>query len=209
MQGLRKFLSRLGVAGPGKAFLRDDSAVVSVEAAFILLPFLALLGATVDASMLFFRATQLQVVAENAGRKFLTRGLADGLTYQQFLDQHVCTWKRQNNVVAPGTLGKMFDCSKVLVDIQIPSEWKDADMSDSFVMRSSANMSDLISMPQAGEIAVLRIVYPVTTFFGFGIPAGSSSLIQQIKTSTDVNMKDPGVTNILLGVAAFRVEPGA
>jgi len=179
---------RFSIRGIGR-LLGDSAGSTAVEFGMLAFPLIGLMGATIDAGMLYFRSAQLQMTTESASRNILTKSLSSQLTYQQFLDQYVCTWQSAGSV-RTGTLGKMFDCSKLIVDIQTPTSWTGADKDNDF---TAAQKSGRIPLPLAGQIAVIRIVYPVNQFFGF-LGKSRSSLAGRS-------------SNVVMGVSAFRVEP--
>lgn len=195
MSVLRLIRSPRGQSRIGR-FFHDTSAITAVEFGLIALPFFGLLGATVDASLLNYRASQLQLTAENVARQLEVNSVRS-ITYQQFLEQYVCTWQQDPNAtVKPGTLGKMFDCSEVVVQIQRPSSWSQADMDDDFAPPRTAGT---IPVPLPGQIGVLRIAYPVNQYFNF------------LDKSTSRIARQPGKaasTNVVMGISAFMVEPG-
>lgn len=186
-----------------RQFFKDTAAATAVEFALVLFPFLGLLGATIDAALLHFRASQLQITAEYAARDILVSKIERDdkgwslMTNKAFREQYVCTWQK-TGVVAPGTLGRMFDCSKVIVRIDNIINWSSSslDLDDDFTKLFDTNR---FRVPDPGRIAVLRIVYPVNTFFNF-LGRSASSLAQ---ISPDARM-----SNVVMGVTAFRVEPG-
>jgi Flp pilus assembly protein TadG len=169
--------------------ITDTAGSTAVEFGFVALPFFGLIGATIDVGMNFFRSAQLQIVTEIAARKVLTNKLDSQITYREFIDNYVCTWQATSSV-QQGTLSKMFDCSKLILDIRSPSSWTSTDMDNDF---NPALETDVIAPPAPGNIAVIRIVYPVKNFFGF--LGNSPSRFGGISTS------------VLMGISAFRVEP--
>lgn len=191
-------------------FLRDRKASIAVEFGLIWLPFIALFGATVDVALLYYMDTQLQIVTDNVSRMLRVNSVArfpdnqdwSQLYYNQFIETYVCTWQKNNGVVAPGTLGKMFDCSKLVMLVQSLGQWSRAYMDDDFRIPPQTGR---MRLPTGGGIGVVRIGYPIDSYFGF---IGRSN--SRVTTSEDPDgTRGIRRSNALVGVAAFRVEPGS
>ncbi len=160
----------------------------------ISVPFIGLIGAILESGSLYFRSAQLQAATETASRSILTHNAATGLTYQQFVDQYLCNGSN---------LSVMFDCSKLAVDISSPASWSMASTGNTF---TPAPRSSVIAMPAAGQIAVVRVVYPASVIMGFlggsALTGGSFGQIRNGQT-----LQNGAWTYMIMGIAAFRVEP--
>jgi Flp pilus assembly protein TadG len=189
-----------------RSFGGDRRGTMAVEFAMVCVPLFGLIGAIFEVGLVFMRSEQLQNVAQNASRAVLTHSIGN-MTYQNFIDNHVCTWQ-SSGTVAAGTLDRSFDCSRLLVDVSSPSSWSSASTSNSFYTNPNAS-SGTITMPTAGNIAVVRIVYPmpmVTAILTGGILSGMT--LGNGKTASGWLTSYNGVwCHMLLGVASFRVEP--
>lgn len=163
----------------------------------VAVPLIGLIGAIFESGMVYFNNAQLQTVTEIASRALLTNNGVAGQTYQQFIDSSVCTWQN-GGVVAKGTLSKAFDCSKIMVDISSPTSWSSADASNDFTS-SPPSRSQVITLPASGQIAVVRIAYPM--------PVLAAILTGGAFTGQTISHVATGQTQMLLGVSAFRVEP--
>jgi Flp pilus assembly protein TadG len=187
-----------------RGFAADRAGTTAVEFAMIAVPFLGLIGAIFETGTVYFRTAQLQMATETASRAVLTHSTAAGLTYKQFVDQNVCTWKSQG-VVKPGTLSTMFDCDKIMVDVRNPSDWSSANTANDFFNSPNSGTS-VIPMPAPGKIAIVRIAYPMTVISGIlggGVFAGQT--YGQIREGQ--TYYNSAWTTMLMGIAAFRVEP--
>lgn len=187
-------------------FLDDRRGTTAIEFAMISVPFFGLIGAIFETGAVYFRNAQLQMATETASRSVLTHSTKAGLTYKQFVDENICTWQASGTgQVKSGTLGKMFDCSKIMVDIRSPATWGAADTGNNFYNSPNAGTT-VIAMPAPGNIAIVRIAYPMTVISGIlggGVFKGQSA--SQIRNG---QMKyDSKWTTMLMGIAAFRVEP--
>lgn len=181
---------------------------MSVEFAIVSVPLLGLIGAIFEVGLVYMRGEQLQIATQNASRAMLTNRIGN-MTYQNFINNYVCTWQT-TGTVAPGTLDKSFDCSRLLVDVSSPSTWTGAATSNSFYTAPNA-LDSTITMPAAGSIAVVRIVYPMpmmTAILTGGVLTGMT--LGNGKTARGWLTSYKGEWNhMLLGVASFRVEPSS
>lgn len=187
-----------------RGFFVDKAGTTAVEFAMISVPFLGLIGAILETGSVYFRNAQLQMATETASRAVLTHTTTAGLTYQQFINNYVCTWQT-SGVVKPGTLSTMFDCSKLLVDIRSPIGWSTSNTGNDIYGTPNPG-NTVINMPEPGQIAIVRIVYPMPVLAGFlggGVFTGQT--ISQIRAG-QVTYNNAW-THMLLGIAAFRVEP--
>ncbi len=196
--------ARLTHLASKKSFVLDERGTTAVEFAMISVPFLGLIGAIFETGTIYFRTAQLQMATETASRSVLTHSTAAGLTYKQFIDQNVCTWQTSGSV-KPGTLSRMFDCSKIMVDIRSPLTWGVADTGNNFY-NSPNPTSAVITMPAPGQIAIVRIAYPMTaiaSILGGSVFAGTT--FGPIRSGQV--QYNSAWTTMLMGIAAFRVEP--
>jgi Flp pilus assembly protein TadG len=197
-------LGRLLKNTEARRFVSNEKGSTMVEFAMISVPFLGLIGAIFEAGMVFFNSAQLQTVTELASRSILTHSASAGMTYGQFIDNNVCTWQAQG-VVVKGTLSKAFDCSKVIVDISSPTGWSVANVGNGIYV-NPAPRSSVISLPAPGQIAVVRIAYPMTPAAAI-LTGGAFSGMTITRNTKGQTMYNGQLTDMLLGVVAFRVEP--
>lgn len=187
-----------------RRFLSNEKGSTAVEFAMIAVPFLGLLGAIFEAGMVHFNSAQLQTVTELASRSIQTNTATAGMTYQQFIDNSVCSWQK-SGVVNAGTLSKAFDCSKIIVTITSPSGWGSASVGGSFYLTPPSRNS-VIALPATQQIAVVQIAYPMTPVAA--ILSGGALTGQTITRNTKGEiMFNSALTDMLVGVYAFRVEP--
>jgi len=200
------FLSLLRIVARAerRRFLSNQQGSTMIEFAMISVPFLGLIGAIFEAGMVFFNSAQLQTVTELASRSILTHTATAGITYQQFIDNSICSWQA-TGVVNKGTLSKAFDCSKVMVDISSPSGWSVANVGKGFYI-NPAPRSAAISLPPSGQIAVVRIAYPMSPAAAI-LTGGAFSGMTITRNTQGQIMYNGQLTDMLLGVVAFRVEP--
>jgi Flp pilus assembly protein TadG len=188
-----------------RRFLSNESGTTAIEFAMIAVPFIGLIGAVFETGNVYFRTSQLQSATEIAGRNVLTHSVAAGLTYQDFVNRYVCTWQT-TGAVTPGTLGKMFDCSKLLVSITAPTSWG-ATYNNSFY--TTASLASAITLPAPQSVVVIRIAYPVSSVAA--ILTGGAFKGQTITQSHAGQIQWSGNNNawsyMIMGIYAFKVEP--
>lgn len=187
-----------------RAFLTDRAGATAIEFAMIAVPFIGLIAAVFETGAIYFRTAQLQMTTERASRAVLTHSTAANLKYGDFVKQNICTWKTTGTVV-PGTLSTMFDCDKIMVDVRKATSWNSANTAND-IFGSPNDAATAIAMPGPGDIAVVRIAYPmtaVTSILSGGVFSGQS-FGQNRSGQMQYNSK---WTHMLLGVYAFRVEP--
>ncbi len=172
------------------AFIRDNRGVTAVEFAMVAFPFTLLMGGIFEDGLAYFRVVQLQNVAENAARK-LRLGSVASMSPQQFQNTYVCTSSRQ-----AGTLGSMFDCSKVVVVISSASNWNGASWGTPSNMAGASTSSSSMSPPLPDQVGTLLVMYKAPILF-----TGLKGLLG--KLSRDDTTYYP------MGKAAFRVEPSS
>ena len=189
-------------AGPrrwlgGTAFLRNLDGATAIEFAMIGVPFLGLLCAIFQTALIYFEAAQLQEATQVGSRAILTQSAATGLTYGTFLQNYVCP-----------QMSGMFTCANLRMDLQSPANWTSASSLDlgNFYNNPANTQATAITLPAAGSIAVVRILYPMSQMAaivgGTALQAGSISTV----TAGETTIGGQTVT-VLMGIYAFRVEP--
>ncbi len=186
----------------GLAFVREERGSVAAEFAVILIPFMGLLASVFEIGSVYFRAAQLQAAAEAASRSLLVNGVTSALTYDAFITRHVCTWETYGTV-APGTLGKMFDCDKVFASVQSISAWTSWN-SDTATSITVPARNAQMTPPGPGEIVVVRILYPVSPIMRI-IALSSRGAVVRISAGLDTFQNQTAY--VLMGATVFRTEP--
>ncbi len=176
------------------AFLQERRATTAVEFALIAVPFFGLLGAIFETGLVFLESAQLQQVTQTVARSVLVSSATTGVTYQTFITNNVCP-----------LLLKTMNCNNVIMDISSPTSWTAESALDTsnFYSSSSDALTATITMPSAGSIAIVRILYPMNQVAaivtgGMGAPIG-----QTHAGETTLNGK---YVYMLMGIYAFRVE---
>lgn len=184
-----------------RGFIENRAGTTAIEFGMIAIPFLGLLGAVFETGFVQFKQAQLQVATEVASRAVLTNNVGSSITYKDFIEKYVCTWKKSGKV-EPGTLSRMFDCSKVMIDIATPAQWANANTANDFYSTYDAGKNFV--PPPGGTIAIIRVAYPMGVIMN--ILTGSALSTISVMREGQTQYKGAW-THMLLGVSAFRVEP--
>lgn len=164
-------------------FRHASGGATTVEFAFIVPAFLAMLFAIIQTTLFLFAQQTLQNAAVQAGRLFLTGSAQNGgLTQTQF-----------SNAVCP-MVSALFNCSKLQIDVSTSSSFSSASTSAPALYSSGGSLitSGTFSPGTQGEIMVVQLAYPWPIF---GMPLGS------VLSNTGYGTAE------IMGVTAFRVEP--
>lgn len=160
-------------------FRRNERGATAVEFAFIALPFFGLLFAIMQTSLILFANQALQTMVSNASRKIMTGQLTENSTMQQF-----------KNAICDADESVMFDCTKLLIQVQ------------SFDNFASANPStfvnnDCFDAAKAGSTACFK-------------PGGPEDVVivrAAYEWPFGVNLEKLNTKQLLIAVSAFRNEP--
>lgn len=191
------FLARPRRGIGGIAFLRNPDGTTAIEFAMIGVPFLGLLCAIFQTGLVYFEAAQLQEATQIGSRAILTQSAAAGLTYGTFLQTYVCP-----------QMSGMFTCANLRMDLQSPANWTSAQALDvgNFYNNANNTQATPITLPAAGGIAVVRILYPMSQMAaivgGTALQAGSIGAVNAGETTIGGQ-----TVTVLMGIYAFRVEP--
>ena len=137
----------------GRAFSSNADGATAIEFAMIGIPFLGLLCAIFQTALIYFEAARLQEATQVGSRAILTQSAAAGLTYGTFLQNYVCP-----------QMSGMFTCANLRMDVQSPANWTSAASLDIGDFYNDANntLGTAITLPAAGAIAVVRVLYPMS-----------------------------------------------
>lgn len=173
LRSLRPALSR---------FRADSSGATAVEFGFVALPFFTLLFAIVQTSLVMFGSQALQAMTTVGARKIMT-GEMKSSNFQQFKDA-MCP-------PGGGGMSAMFDCDKLLVQVQSFTDFNVA--SSSMVIKEKCfkydpppTGADCFNSGAKEQFVIVRVAYD----WPFA-----------------VNLEDFDHKTRITAVAAFRNEP--
>lgn len=139
-------------------FARDDRGATIIEFAIVAAPFIALLLAVVQTSLVMFTQQVLETSTEKSARFVLTGGAQlAGLTKSTF-KQKVCS-------SLPGNV----KCADLLVDVRVASNFDESKVGrDGIEFDSLGNINDTTTYQpgNSGDIVVLRLIYPAPVVAG-------------------------------------------
>lgn len=169
-------------------FARADQGATAVEFALIAVPFLALLLAIFQLAIVLFTAQVLQTATETAARQIMTgQAQSASLSAAQFANL-VCPTGSSSN-----TLPKLIDCSKLVVDVRVASNFSSADTS-----KTMFTTPDQAQFAPGGPntINVVRVMYQFPAYFS--IFGGAHNIF---------GVSGSGLNNVAIGTAVFQTEP--
>ena len=147
-----------------RAFVADRKGATAVEFALIGAPFLALLVAIIQSFLVFFAQQYLETAVNQSSRTILTgqeQALAQNLTPAQAQAQFasaVCS-----NLVI------LFDCSKLMIDVQVAGSWSSANTGvPTLTFDSNGNVTNTwqFNPGKQSDIVVVRVMYQWPVFMG-------------------------------------------
>jgi Flp pilus assembly protein TadG len=163
---------------------RQQDGTAAVEFAIVALPFITLLLGIMQTALVFFAGRMLDNAVFETGRLLLTgQAQTQKLSQVNFL-QDVCA-----------QLPVLFDCSRLLVDVQSASSFSTANTSAPTLTFNPAGQVTNTWQYQPGDpgaIVVMRVMYEWPIFLG-PLGAGLANL--------------PNGHRLLMSTAAFKNEP--
>jgi Flp pilus assembly protein TadG len=201
---VRKRLRKGHVRGRGllsrasASFAGDRSGVTMIEFALLAPVFMLLLAGIFENGMIYFQTAQLQSVADNAARQLRLAKISSTMTVGEFKNNYVCSTPPK-----PGTLGSMFDCSRVAISIKSASDW--TGISDISVNVQTIGVAGNLGMNPwklasvgSNQVGMLIVVYKSWPLFGNLTSVFSKTVTGGLKKSTAAYFPS--------GKAVFRVE---
>jgi Flp pilus assembly protein TadG len=165
-------------------FARAEDGAAALEFAIVAAPFIALVLATIQTALAFFAGQVLESAATDASRIILTGSAQNSNMSQAGFATAVC-----------GKIQTLFNCSKLMIDVQTASSFSAANTSmPSLTFNSSGNVSNSwqYNPGNPGDVVILRVMYQWPVFLG---PLGLS-----LSNESNGNL-------LLMATAAFRNEP--
>jgi Flp pilus assembly protein TadG len=173
---------RLLAPAGARRLVRQEEGAATVEFALVAAPFLALMFAILETGLVFFAGQTLETVASDSARLILTgQAQNQGMSQSQF------------NAAVCAKVAAMFDCTKMMLDVQTYSNFSSANTSLPVDSNGNVQTSTFGFNPGgSGDIVVMRLMYPWPTFMsllGFNLS----------------NMS--GQKRLLMATVSFRNEP--
>ena len=175
-----RLIQRMGVL----RLVRCANGAVAVEFGLILAPFIAMLFAMLQTTLVFFAGRVLDTAVEQSARLILTGQAQDqGMTQTAFANA-VC-----------GKIYALFNCSNLMIDVETVSSFSNANTSTpglTFNQQGQVTNTWQYQPGSPNQIVVVRVMYqwPV---FGGPLAFNLSNL--------------PNGNRLLMSAAAFKNEP--
>jgi Flp pilus assembly protein TadG len=175
-----------------RGFARADRGAAAVEFAIISIPLIALLLATFQTAVVLFAAQVLESATEAAARQIMTgQAQSSNLTQSQFRNL-ICP-PSSGGTPAANALPKLIDCTKLIVDVRVASNFSSADTSKNvFLTPAQAQFSP----GGPNTINVVRVMYQLPSYLS--IAGGGSNIFGVTGGPT---------SNVILAAAVFQTEP--
>jgi Flp pilus assembly protein TadG len=170
------------IAAPLRRFARNQKGSTAVEFSLVLVPFVALLFAIIETSIIFFSSQALETVVADSSRLILTGQAQNGNFDQAAFKTAVC-----NNVHG------LFDCANgVSVDVRSFADFSDINLASPTDAQGKLVNNFVYQPGGPGQIVVVRLFYQFPIYM-------------QLWNPNLVNMA--GNKRLLVATAAFRNEP--
>jgi len=183
MQANARFIHRVGrkLSAVLRGFARRDGTA-AIEFSLVVLPFLALMIAIVETSIVFFAGQTLETAAADSARLILTGQAQTGNFDQNAFKQQVCS-----RVYA------LFDCANgIYVDVRKSSDFASVNLAPPVDNNGNLTNNFVYQPGSACDIIVVRLFYQWPIYM-------------QLMGLNLVNMSNHN--RLLTATAAFRNEP--
>lgn len=183
MRGTMRLPAMRCLPGRGAgAFARDRRGATIIEFAIVAAPFIALLIATLQTSLVFFAQQTLETVSEETSRQLLTGAVQQAGMNQQDFQQLACK-----------NLPAYMNCANLMIDVQTADSFADIDTSTPALTNPDGTKKTWQFNPGgAGSIVVMRTMYLLPVVGG---PLGFNL------ANADSNHR------LLIATAVFQTEP--
>jgi Flp pilus assembly protein TadG len=179
MRGTTRLPAVRRLLGRGtKALARNKRGATIIEFAIVAAPFVALILATIQTSLVFFAQQTLETTAEKTARQLVTDQAQNaGMTQAQF------------KAAACANLPSFMSCSNLMIDVQTADSFADADTSTpvlTYDKNNNITNSWKFDAGSPGSIIVMRTMYlfPVIPVpLGFNLASAGNGKDLLIATS--------------------------
>ena len=166
-------------------FVRREDGAAALEFAIVAAPFFAIVLATLQTSLAFFAGQVLESAVADSSRAILTGSAQNASLSQSAFAAAVCAASKT----------ALFDCSKLMIDVQTANSFGAANVSMptlTFDSHGNVNNAWQFQPGNPGDIVVMRVMYQWPVFLG---PLG-------------LNLANESNGNLLLmATATFKNEP--
>ena len=179
-RSVSRLIRRLGIL----RLVQCTDGATAVEFGLILAPFIAMLFAMLQTTLVFFAGRVLDTAVEQSARLILTGQAQDAGMTQSAFASAVC-----------GKIYALFNCSGLMIDVETASTFSNANTSMptlTFNNQGQVTNAWQYQPGSAGQISVVRVMYQWPVFGG--------PLAFNLSNLSNGN-------RLLMSVAAFKNEP--
>ena len=150
MSGAKTIMSRTAMAAKARALSRDRRGATMIEFAVVAGPFIALILAGIQTSLVFFSQQLIETVAESSGRQLMTGAVQLAGTTQAQYKADVCS-----------RLPDFMTCANTYVDVRTSNNFATVSTAPPVFTYSGNSVTNVWSFarPGAGQIAIVRVMY--------------------------------------------------
>jgi Flp pilus assembly protein TadG len=179
--GLAMHRSRRGAV----RLARETRGATIIEFAIVAAPFIALLIATLQTSLVFFAQQTLETVSEETSRQILTGAVRSSTTGKDDFHKLACK-----------NLPSFMNCADLMIDVQTADSFADADTSAPALYDEDGNLKTWdFKTGSAGDIVVMRTMYLLPVVGGpFGFNLANAGNGKRLLIATSVFRTEPYLT---------------
>jgi Flp pilus assembly protein TadG len=165
--------------------LRDDArGAVMLEFAFVVIPFIAMVLASLYTSLIFFSSQNLETAVQKSARLIITGTVQKASTNQSAYKTQVCN-----------SLPGYMTCDRLYVDVRKASSFSALDMTapaPTINANGDVTNSGSYATPLKGEIGMVRLAYVWPTGTGpLGLDLSNTSGNRRVLIATSVFVTEP------------------
>jgi len=141
-----------------RALRRDRSGATIIEFALVAAPFIALILATIQTSLVFFAQQTLETTAEKTARQLVTGTAQENGVSQPAFKAAACS-----------NLPSFMKCSNLMIDVETADSFEDVDTSTpvlTYDKHGNVNNAWKFDTGSAGSIIVMRTMYQLPVIRG-------------------------------------------
>lgn len=176
-----------------KTLRRSRNGAAAIEFGLLIVPFIALLGATAEVAYVHVANEALAAAVMTAARQMEIGSVQTNSAVTNattFINNYLCVSK------GPRLIPSSFDCSKLVVDVRSVTSITNAELSDD-IYKGKGNV---FCPGQPGSIVILRVAYPLPAIMPLNFFTPSVGLVNDVPNQS-------GWFHILMGAAVFVEEP--
>ena len=186
----------------GRRFARNKAGQTTIEFAFVLVPFFALMFSVFENGFLLMCDSGLSQANTDAARQLLIGSVQQSsaiTTADEYRDQLICS------PTAPVTriLPTYIDCSKIIVDVQSLKAGQNFSQTSGNDFYTTANTNSFCT-GASSDIVMVRLMYPMPAYF----PIFTNAFLRMGGVSTaGLTTYGGNLVHVVLSTVVFQSEP--